>query len=95
MLRVYGGLCFFVGPTLYPVSRVLFTGRARSSNFCDFFLSERFDANKRISGCTHPNEFVELGLDGCAIPVLCILNYENHQKCNDSGAGIDDQLPSV
>lgn len=40
-------------------------------------------------------EFVEFDLDGGAVAVLGGLDEEDHQKRNDGGAGVDDQLPGA
>jgi hypothetical protein len=34
-------------------------------------------------------------MDGLAVAVLGVLNQENHQKRDDRGARIDDELPGV
>src|SRR5688572_32340518 len=44
-------------------------------------------------GCT--DEFVELDLDCLSIPILRVLNQEDHQERDDRGAGVDDQLPRI
>jgi hypothetical protein len=49
----------------------------------DLFLRELFDAHEFIQPASRPNELVQLGLDRRAIPVLSILNKEDHQECDD------------
>ena len=47
----------------------------------------------RAFGCA--DEFIEFHLDGLGVPILRILNQEDHQKRDDHRAGVNDQLPSV
>ena len=42
-----------------------------------------------------PNELIKLYLDCRAVPILCVLYQENHQKRDDRRASIDNELPSV
>ena len=41
------------------------------------------------------NEFVQLELHCFGVAVLCVLNQEHHQKGDDGGRGVDNQLPRV
>jgi len=34
-------------------------------------------------------------MHGLTIAVLSVLNDEDHEKCDDSSGGIDDQLPGI
>jgi len=43
----------------------------------------------------HADELIELHLDRGAIPVLRVLNQEDHKEGHDRGAGVDDELPGV
>jgi hypothetical protein len=40
-------------------------------------------------------DLIELEVNRARIPVLCILDQEHDQKCDDSRAGIDNELPGV
>src|SRR5689334_11165178 len=53
------------------------------------------DSDKKILGGAYANEFVQFDLYCCAIAILRILNQEDHQKGDNCGAGIDNQLPGV
>ena len=41
------------------------------------------------------NQLIQLQMEGLGIAVLCVLDQEHHQKRNDRGAGIDNQLPRI
>ncbi len=41
------------------------------------------------------DQLVQFQMNGSGIAVLGILDQEDHQECDDRGAGIDDQLPGV
>ncbi len=41
------------------------------------------------------DQFVELEVDGAGVAVLRVLNKEDHQKRDDGGARVDDELPGV
>src|SRR3712207_5453603 len=41
------------------------------------------------------DQFVELQLHGSTVPVLCVLDQEDHQERDDGSAGIYGQLPGV
>ncbi len=54
------------------------------------------DADKLLPGrIQRAEQFVQLRLHGRSVPVLAILDQENHQKGDDGGRGVHDQLPSV
>src|SRR5580700_4376817 len=42
-----------------------------------------------------PTHHRKLRLNGSSIPVLRILSNEDHQKCNDGRACVDNELPRV
>jgi hypothetical protein len=42
-----------------------------------------------------PNEFIELELKRLRVAVLGVLDQEHHEKSDNRGAGIDDELPGV
>jgi len=53
------------------------------------------DANEGILDAPGSDELVQLDLDRGAIPVLRVLDQEDHQKGHDGRASVDDELPSV
>ena len=53
------------------------------------------DADEGVLGGAGADQFVELGLDRRAVPVLRVLDQENHQEGDDGGAGVDDELPAI
>jgi hypothetical protein len=48
-----------------------------------------------IAGCTYSDQFIQFRLNCRSIPVLRILNHENHEEGNNRRARVDDKLPSV
>jgi hypothetical protein len=52
---------------------------ATLSKIGQFFFGEVFDADVSVCGLADAYKFIELGLDGCAVPVLSVLNQEDHQ----------------
>ena len=42
-----------------------------------------------------PEQFIDLEVQRLAVAVLCVLDEEHHEKGDDRGARINDQLPSV
>src|SRR5690606_8853601 len=61
----------------------------------DLLVGEMLDANETVLALTHPDQLVELGLQGRAIPVLRVLDEEHHEEGDDGRAGIDDELPGI
>lgn len=53
------------------------------------------DADQRIPGCTHTDEFIQLHLDRRAMAILRILDQKDHQEGDDGRTSVDDQLPRV
>jgi hypothetical protein len=43
----------------------------------------------------HTNQLVQLELHGFRVPILGVLNQENHQERYDRRPGVDYQLPSI
>src|SRR5215208_1359632 len=41
------------------------------------------------------DQFIQLQLHSCTVPVLSVLNKEHHEESDDSCAGVYDQLPGV
>ncbi len=61
-----------------------------------FFVAELFDVHHLIaSRVDGVYQFVQLEVDGASIPVLCVLNEENHEEGDDHCTCIDDQLPRI
>ena len=50
---------------------------------------------RRISRRTHPDQLIKFRLNGRSVPVLRVLNDEDHQKRNDGRARVDNELPRV
>jgi hypothetical protein len=69
-----------------------FTFRAELLNL---IICEVLDSHETIARRAHANEFVQLYLNGGAVPVLRILNQKYHKESYDGGPSINDQLPSV
>jgi hypothetical protein len=61
----------------------------------DFIVRQVLYAYQRILCVTHPDEFIQLHLNGGAIAVLRILDQENHQESDDGSGGVYHQLPSI
>ena len=70
-------------------------GRAGSAYLLNFFERKVLDADQRIAGCTDPDHFIKLRLNGHAITVLRVLSNKDHEKRNYRRASVDDELPSV
>ena len=79
------GLLFEVG------NQLVFLGDS-----IEFFVGEMFDVDHLIlRGGDGVDELVQLEIDGAGVPVLGVLNEEHHEKGDDGGAGVDDELPGV
>ena len=66
------------------------------AKFMDFPVIERFEIQYRLlRRFRSANQFVELHVDDVVIPVLGVLDQENHQKCDDGGRRVDDKLPGI
>ena len=62
----------------------------------EFEVAEVFDVDHLVAGFIDgSDELVELEIDGAGIAVLRVLDEEDHQKSDNGGAGIDDELPGV
>ncbi len=60
------------------------------------FLLELFQIEQgEVRAVDAADQFIQLDLDGLRIAVLRVLDHEHHQKGNDGGAGVDDQLPGI
>jgi hypothetical protein len=91
----HGSFGFLVRLLLRAVRGFPYSGHTCSSDFSNLFLGKRFDANERVSSGANPNQLVELGLNGRPVAVLRILNNKDHQEGNDTGAGINNELPGI
>jgi hypothetical protein len=89
-----------------PVHRVLglarpffFAARSAASaqavEALDLLAGQMLDADKSVVRSADADQLVQLRLQCRAVAVLRVLNNEHHQKRNDRGTGVDDQLPSV
>ena len=65
-------------------------GLAFLAQILKLLIRKMLDTDERISCGADADQFVQLDLDGGAVAVLGILNEENHEKCYDRGAGVDD-----
>jgi len=63
--------------------------------FVDVAFAQMFDADVSIPALADANQFVKLGVKRRGVPVLGVLNQEDHEECDDGRAGIDDQLPGI
>lgn len=79
LARLFGG-----GPALAPFADIF-----------EFFVREVLDADKRILRRAYPDKFIQLDLDGRAVPILRILDKKDHQERDDRGPRIDDKLPRI
>ena len=62
----------------------------------ELFVAKVFGCRVFIFRALHrQNQLGEFELDGQSIPVLGVLDEEDHQKGDDGRAGIDHELPSV
>src|SRR5271166_4772437 len=68
---------------------------ASAADFLDLLLGQMLDADEGIMGLAHPNELVQLDLNGGGIPVLCVLDQEHHQEGDDGRPCVDDKLPRI
>ena len=64
--------------------------------FLHFFVGEIFQIEQFISRLSErTDDFIELQMHCFGVAVLGVLNQEHHQKGNDGGSSVDDQLPGV
>jgi hypothetical protein len=70
-------------------------GGARCAYLVNLFLGKRLYSDQGVPRRADPDEFVKFCLKRRAIPVLGILDDEDHKKRDDAGTGVDDQLPSI
>src|SRR6266436_7508812 len=60
------------------------------------FVGKIFQIDQLISRLLQrANDFVELQMHRFSVAVLGVLNQEHHQKRNDGGSSVDDQLPGI
>ena len=77
------------------VYRAASFGSARCTYLVNLFLGKRFYPDQGVPRGADPDELIKFCLNSRAIPVLGILNDEDHKKRDDAGPGVDDELPSV
>jgi len=66
------------------------------AKFMDFSIVECFKIEHRLlCGFRSTDKLVELHVDDVVVPVLGILDQEDHQECDDGGRRINDELPGV
>jgi hypothetical protein len=58
-------------------------------------VSEMFNSYEGVLDRPDPDKLVKLHLDRCAIPILRVLDQEDHEESDDRRAGVDHQLPCV
>ena len=75
------------------LGRLLFE---REPDELDLLVGQMLDADElgaRLAD--RAQQFVELGLDRRAVPVLAVLDEEHGEEGQHRGRGVDDQLPGV
>src|SRR5262249_54152847 len=66
------------------------------SDTVEVLLGQFFEIQKGVMGVSvGPNQLIKLEMHGFAVPVLGVLDQEDHQEGDDCRARIDDQLPGV
>ena len=64
--------------------------------FLQLFVGKIFKIDKFITRTFKgPDQLVELQLNGFPVPVLGVLDQENHQEGDDGRACVDDKLPRI
>jgi len=59
-------------------------------------IGQLFGENELVvSAFGGDDQLIEFRLKGEVIPILGVLNQEDHEECNDSGSGVDYELPSI
>jgi hypothetical protein len=94
---VCGMLCVSICP-FYGLFSSRFCFGARFTfiaQFIEFLVREMLNSDKCILSGADSHEFIELDLDSGAIAILRVLNQENHEKGDNGGPGIDDELPGI
>lgn len=55
-----------------------------------------FEHHEIVASAFHgANQFIEFEVDRFGVAVLHVLDEEHHEKGDDGGAGVDDQLPAI
>lgn len=61
-----------------------------------FVIAEAFDVHHLIAGgADGVNKFIELEIDRLRVAILGVLNEKHHEKSDDGGPSVDDELPGV
>ena len=63
---------------------------AQVADLFDFFVCKMLNSHEGITRSASPNELVQFHLNRSTVPILRILDQENHEERNDGGPGIDD-----
>jgi len=65
-------------------------------DFLDFGFGLFFQAHQRIpSSLVDPDQLVEFELKRLRVTILRVLDHEDHQKRDNRGCRIDDELPGI
>jgi hypothetical protein len=83
-----------------PVRRLALLARLQRTKLAfdlrHFLVGALFEIDKPVAGGIEgAQELVQLEVQGAGVPVLGMLDKEDHQKGNDGRAGIDDELPRI
>ena len=83
-----------------PVRRLALLARLQRTKLAfdlrHFLVGALFEIDKPVAGgIKGAQELVQLEVQGAGVPVLGMLDKEDHQKGNDGRAGIDDELPRI
>src|SRR6185437_13863406 len=64
--------------------------------FIQLFVRELFHVNQLVTGrMVRADQLMELEMYGFGVTVLGVLDQKHHQRSNDGGAGVDDELPRI
>src|SRR5262249_49336087 len=82
--------CLEVGERFFGAPAVFFM------ELFQIFLRHIFDGGETILGAANDDdELGELELERESVPILAVLKEEDHQKRDDRGCCIDNELPGV
>lgn len=79
----------------FRIAQTICLRAAALSKFVEFLFRELLNADVAVLRRTRADDLVELSLDRRTIPVLRVLDQEDHQEGDDGRASVDDQLPGV
>src|ERR1043166_365987 len=76
------------GPSAHPLEFLL--------QLFQLVIAQIFKINETRAGTGNATEkFIEFQMNGLGVPVLCVLDQEDHQEGDDGGRGVNHQLPRV